>query len=205
VRLFHYHLMTSRVGAVEARYVGKLGFDLIARYGRIGERHVTAEPGTSWETLERDGFKLRLSELQRGAVNVVLQPGHWRLPRVDHIGVVLDDEDEFRAVLLRALSWDLPVQERGSGRTFVSTNEGYRLEVHPPRAWIDDLLLESDELAVTDLRLRATKPREKAAALAEILGLEVEAGNAVTVGDTLVQFLPGGPQGRPELFAERFA
>ncbi len=205
MRLFHYHLMTSSVSAVEARYLGKLGFELVARYGHIGERHVTAETGTSWEALERDGFELRLSEVQRGAVNIVLQPGRWRLPRLDHLGVVLDDEDEFRAVLLRALSWDLPVQERGSGRTFVSTNEGYRLELHPPRPWIDDLLLESDELAVSDLRLRASEPREQATVLAEILDLEVETGNAVAVGDTLVQFLPGGPQGRPELFAERFA
>ena len=28
VHLFHYHLVTSRVREVEARYIGKLGFDL---------------------------------------------------------------------------------------------------------------------------------------------------------------------------------
>ena len=37
MRLFHYHLVTSQLRDVEARYVGKLGFDLVARYGRIGE------------------------------------------------------------------------------------------------------------------------------------------------------------------------
>ena len=80
VHVFHYHLVTSAIRDLEARYIGKLGFDLIARYGRIDETHVTIEPGTSWEQLDRTGFKLRLSELQRGAVNVVLQPGHWRIP-----------------------------------------------------------------------------------------------------------------------------
>jgi hypothetical protein len=30
-------------------------------------------------------------------------------------------------------------------------------------------------------------------------------GNAVAVGDAVVQFLPGGPEGRPELYAEKFA
>jgi hypothetical protein len=143
--------------------------------------------------------------VQRGAVNVVLQPGHWRVPRVDHIGVVLDHDDEFQGVLLRAFSWNLPVQERRGKRTFVSTNAGYRLEIHPPRAWIDDLLLESDELAVSDLQLRASEPREKAAVLAEILDVGVLPGNAVPIGETIVQFLPGGPEGRPELHAERFA
>jgi hypothetical protein len=45
VQLFHYHLVTSKVREVEARYVGKLGFRLVARYGRVGERPATAEPG----------------------------------------------------------------------------------------------------------------------------------------------------------------
>ena len=132
MHLFHYHLVSSEIRELEARYVGKLGFDLVARYGRIGENNVAVEAGTSWSELDRDGFKLRLSELQRGAVNVVLQPGHWRLPRVDHVGLVLD-EDDFDAVLGRATAWSLPVHERGARRTFVSTNAGYRLELHPPR------------------------------------------------------------------------
>ena len=35
--MFHYHLVTSRVREVEARYLAKLGFELVARYGRVGE------------------------------------------------------------------------------------------------------------------------------------------------------------------------
>jgi len=203
VRLFHYHLVTSELRDIEARYVGKLGFDLVARYGRIGENHVTVEPGSSWEDLDSRGFKLRLSELQRGAVNVVVQPGHWRVPRVDHLGVVLDEED-FQAVLERATLWNLPVQERGSRRTFVSTNAGYRIEVHPPRDWIDELLDRSDEFSLGELQLKTDRPDQKAGVLADILGLELER-DTVEVGATVVRFLPDGPEGRPELYAERFA
>jgi hypothetical protein len=203
VHLFHYHLVTSELRDVEARYVGKLGFDLVARYGRIGENHVMIEPGSSWEELDGQGFKLRLSELQRGAVNIVVQPGHWRIPRIDHIGVVLD-EDDFQAVLSRATLWNLPVQERGSRRTFVSTNAGYRIEVHPPRDWIEELLDHSDEFSLEELQLKADRPDQKAGVLADILGLELER-DTVEVGETLVRFLPGGPEGRPELYAERFA
>jgi hypothetical protein len=202
VHLFHYHLVTSELRDVEARYVGRLGFDLVARYGRIGEDHVSIEPGVSWEKLEQDGFKLRLSELERGAVNVVVQPGHWRIPRVDHIGIALD-EDDFQSVLGRAMRWNLRVQEHGGRRTFVATNAGYRLEVHPPREWIDELLENKDDLQLAELQLRADEPDAKAGALADLLGLEAD-DNAVDVGGAIVRFVEGGPEGRPELYGERF-
>ena len=205
LHLFHYHLVTSQVRTVEARYLGKLGFGLVARYGRVGERSVTTEPGVSWETLERDGFKLRLTEVQRGSLNVVIQPGLWRVPRVDHIGVVMDDEDDYLAVLARASSWNLPVQDRSSRRTFVSTGTGYRIEVHPPRSWIEDLLADRGEQALADLRLRTSEPHQKASALADLLGLGDPRGGSVEIGAARVQFVPGGPEGRPELYAERFS
>jgi hypothetical protein len=202
VQLFHYHLVTSELRDVEARYLGKLGFNLVARHGRVGDDHVSVEPGVSWEKLDEDGFKLRLSELERGAVNVVVQPGHWRVPRVDHVGVALDEE-EFQAVLARATQWNLRVQEHGGRRTFVATNAGYRIEIHPPREWIDDLLSEREQLHLTELQLRADEPAAKAGALADILGVELQA-NSVLVGETVVTFLAGGPEGRPELHGERF-
>ena len=203
MQLFHYHLVTSQLRDVEARYLGKLGFNLVARYGRVGDEHVAVEPGVSWEKLDHDGFKLRLSELERGAVNVVVQPGHWRVPRVDHIGVALD-EDEFQEVLGRAMQWNLRVQEHGGRRTFVATNAGYRLEVHPPREWIDELLENKDDLQLAELQLRADEPDAKAGALADLLGLDVH-DNAVDVGGAVVRFVEGGPEGRPELYGERFA
>jgi catechol 2,3-dioxygenase-like lactoylglutathione lyase family enzyme len=202
VQLFHYHLVTSRVREVEARYIGKLGFDLVARHGRIGEDLTSYEPGVSWDELDALGFKLRLTELEKGSVNVVVQPGQWPMPRVDHIGLALDD-DEFDAALERAEKNDLRVQEHGGRRTFVSTNAGYRLEIHPPREWIEELLAEQDELRLSELHLKAEDPALKAKALAQILDAE-RRGNDVMVGETIVRFVRGGPQGRPELFGELF-
>jgi hypothetical protein len=95
------------------------------------------------------------------------------------------------------------VQEHGGRRTFVSTGAGYRLELHPPREWLDDLLADSDELRLGELQLRADDPDEKARVLAELLELDRE-HSAVLLGETVVRFVPGGPQGRPELFAEQF-
>ena len=200
MQLFHYHLVTSRVRQVEARYVGKLASTLVARHGRIGEDYQSFESGMSWEELDDMGFKLRLSELERGAVNVVVQPGQWELPRVDHLGLALD-EDEFEEVVERAVERDLRIQSHGGRRTFIATNAGYRLEVHPPREWLHELLERDEELALTELQLLADDPEAKADALAELLDLERD-GASVQIGHSTVSFLPGGPQGRPQLHGE---
>ena len=200
MHLFHYHLVTSRVRQVEARYVGKLAFGLVARHGRIGDDYQSFEPGISWEELDGMGFKLRLSELERGAVNVVVQPGQWELPRVDHLGLALD-EDEFAEVIDRAVERELRIQAHGGRRTFIATNAGYRLEVHPPRDWLDELVGATDELALSELQLLADEPEAKARVLAELLDTERD-GTTVQVGDAVVRFLPGGPQGRPQLHSE---
>jgi len=202
VYLFHYHLVTSKVRQVEARYVGKLGFDLVARHGRIGEDYQSSEPGISWEELDAFDFKLRLTELERGAVNVVVQPGQWDLPRVDHLGLALD-EDEFEEVVERAAAKELRIQAHGGRRTFVGTNVGYRLEIHPPQEWLDELLESASEFALTELELRAEDPEQKAAALAELLDVE-QHGSEVKVGETVIRFLPDGPPGRPQLHGELF-
>jgi hypothetical protein len=202
VHLFHYHLVTSKVREVEARYLGKLGFGLVARHGRIGEEVTSFESGHGWQELDKMGFKLRLTELERGAVNVVVQPGQWELPRVDHLGFALDEE-EFVATLARAEARELRVQEHGGRRTFVSTNAGYRLELHPPREWLDDLLEAEGELRLAELHLRADDPELKAAALGELLALPYTA-DSVEIDETVVRFVPEGPQGRPQLHAELF-
>jgi hypothetical protein len=200
VQLFHYHLVTSKVRLLEGRYLGKLGFELIGRYGWRGESSQWFEPGTSWEDLDAMGFRLRLVELGRGAVNVVIQPGHWDVPRVDHFGIALD-EGEYETVIDRAGELGLKIQDHPGKRTFVTTEAGYRLEVHPPRDWIEDALSQADDLHLDEIHVRANDPEEKAVALAEILDLDRTA-TEVSVGDTVVRFLPGGPEGRPELVAE---
>lgn len=202
MRLFHYHLVTSRVREVEARYLAKLGFELVARYGRVGDDHTSFEPGVSWEELDRLGFKLRLAELERGAVNVVVQPGQWNLPRVDHVGIAMD-EDDFTAALARADQLKLRVQEHGGRRTFVATGAGYRVELHPPREWLDELFQNANVLTIAELQLKADDPHRKADALAELLEIPHQE-SALEIGDTVLRFVDGGPAGRPELHAELF-
>lgn len=203
MQLFHYHLVTSKVRDVEARYIAKLGFQLVARYGRIGDEQIHFEAGVPWEELDGLGFRLRLSELERGAVNVVVQPGQWDLPRIDHVGFALD-EDEFIDVMERAQRFELRVQEYPGRRTFVATGAGYRVEIHPPREWIEDLLAETDTMRLAGLRLKSENPAAQAAALAQLLDTIMEE-DSVHVGDAFVRFIEGGPPGRPQLDGELFA
>ena len=174
----------------------------MARHGRIGEETTSFESGQGWTDLDELGFKLRLSELEKGSINVVVQPGQWDLPRVDHLGLALDD-DEFEAAITRAQGLELRIQEHGGRRTFVSTNAGFRLELHPPRDWLDELFEHEQELMLAELHLLADDPGSKAEALADVLDLP-RAESMVVIDGTLVRFMPGGPQGRPQLHAELF-
>src|SRR5256885_4748406 len=195
VQLFHYHLVTSKVREVEARYVGKLGFSLVARHGRIEEDTTSFESGTGWDELDRIGFRLRLTELERGAVNVVVQPGQWEVPRLDHVGFALD-EDEFLEVMERAQRLELRIQEYPGRRTFVATGVGYRVEIHPPREWIDDLLAEGETMRLSGLRLKSEDPSTQASALAHLLDAVMD-DHSVQVADAFVRFVGSGPPGRP--------
>ena len=201
--LFHYHLVTSDVRDVEARYLGKLGFRLIARYGRIGEDQVHFEAGVSWEELEQKGFRHRLSELERGAVNVVVQPGQWPLPRVDHLGVALDD-DEFHEVLERAT--EAPTARAGVPRPADVRRHRRRLPARgAPAARLDRRAARERRRAAPGgaaparRRPRRRRPRRSA----ELLELERSDGDVV-VGGATVRFLPGGPA-RPAGAARRGA
>ncbi|HJW67498.1 MAG TPA: hypothetical protein VJ419_06890, partial [Gaiellaceae bacterium] len=58
-------------------------------------------------------------------------------------------------------------------------------------------------LRLSELHLRADDPAAKAEALSQLL--EVDRWDAqVVIGATVVRFLPEGPRGRPELYAELF-
>jgi hypothetical protein len=58
-------------------------------------------------------------------------------------------------------------------------------------------------MRLAELHLRADDPALKAAALGELLAVPYT-DSTVEIGETLVRFVPDGPQGRPQLQAELF-
>ena len=67
----------------------------------------------------------------------------------------------------------------------------------------DDVGITASELHLAELHMRADDPELKASTLGELLGVAYDE-ESVVVGETLVRFVPGGPQGRPQLHAELF-
>ena len=201
VQLFHYHLVTSRVREVEARYVGKLGFDLVARHGRVGEELMSFEPGVSWEELDARGFKLRLTELEKGAVNVVVQPGQWP-GRASTTSA---------SCSTRTSSRRRSSAPSGTISASRSTAAGGRSSRRTPATGSRSIRRGSGSTSCSrratssSCRSCTSRPtiRGEGEALAEILDAERD-GASVVVGDTVVRFVRGGPQGRPELFGELF-
>jgi hypothetical protein len=196
VRLVHYHLVSSSLRSLEARYLGPLGLRLVARYGRIGDERCAYESGVPWETLDTIGFRARETELEGGGVNVVVQSGQWSHPRVDHVGLVAD-EGTLAQILRRAGRRGLAVQSLAGGRrTSIATGAGLRFEIAVEEG-------DAPEPALSELHLRTDAPAARAKAVASLVG-ERPDGAAVEIGGTLVRFVEGGPRGRPELWAERF-
>ena len=208
-RMSAVHLSTTtssraQIRDLEARYVGKLGF----RPDRPLRPH--RRDTTSRSSRAPRGSELDRDRVQAPPVGAPARRGQRRPPagpladpRLDH-SASRSTRTISQALIERAASWHLPVQERGRRRTFVTTNTGYRVEVHPPRDWIDDLLGESDELSCR--AAAAHRPsgepggRPRRASSAADLDRD-----PVEIGDTIVRFVPGGPEGRPELHGERFA
>ena len=173
---------------------------LIARYGRIGEETTSFESGVSWEELDSRGFKLRLSELERGAVNVVVQPGPVaRAARRPH-------RPRVRRGRVRRGA-------RACGRAG-APRAGARRPAHLRR---DRRRLPVGGAPAAGLARRARRPRARVPprrAPPSFRRPGAEGGGAgrprsacarsaatSRSGESLVRFVPGGPQGRPELHA----
>ena len=189
---------------VEARYLGKLGFDLIARHGRIGEDQVHFEAGVSWTELDAIGLQAtgsRSSSSARSTSSSSRASGRCRASTTS--GVALDEDEFERRARARDEAPSCACRSTAAGERSSSTNAGYRLELHPPRDWIDDLLEDGDRLRLSELHLKADDPERRRRRSREVLDCE-RLGADVEIGETLVRFVPGGPQGRPELHAELF-
>jgi hypothetical protein len=125
--LFHVHFEVNDVAAAEAE-LERDGFAVRARYGYVGAEHRRFAPD---EPL--DGARLRLSELERGAVNVVLMPSRFPERRLGHFGFAAD-LDEHAAVLERAAALGLR-SKPSNVRSFVELDRQLQLEISDARRY----------------------------------------------------------------------
>lgn len=182
--LYHLHLETADVAPLEARLV-ESGFHLVARYGYVGRDHRRFEPEVSWGELEHLGVRLRLVELERGAVNVVVMRAKWPGVTVGHVGFSAGTEER-EAALER--TGELGLRPRGEGfRLFVPAGRRFELELTDHERFRYDEQAQR-ELSIGSLELACPEPEEAERVATAVLG----AGDAVRL-----RFLPGAD--RPEL------
>jgi hypothetical protein len=179
VLLFHVHFEVNEVAAAEAE-LERDGFALRARFAYVGREHRRFEPN---EPL--DGARLRLSELEQGAVNVVLMPSRFPERRLGHFGVTADP-DEHAAVLERA--GELGLRSRPNEvRSFVELDRQLQLEISDARRY-DYGPAQLRTLRIERLEVTCAKPEQAETRLVQLVGPELAAQ---------VAFRPG-----PERFAQ---
>jgi hypothetical protein len=124
VLLHHVHLLVADAPAVEGECAGA-GFAVVARYGYLAREYAGFGPDIGWDELKERGFRLRLVELEQGAVNVVLMPSRFRERRLGHIGRRRRPQEGDRAI---AAAERLGRSTRGGEvRRFVRTGGGLEL------------------------------------------------------------------------------
>jgi hypothetical protein len=161
--LYHVHFDVPDVPAAEARYAAD-GFVVVARFGYAGREETRFGPEVSYEELRARGVRLRLVELERGAVNVVLMQSRFPEARLGQVGVLVDAAERERAVA-RAATLGLHTRDRGA-RLFVATGQSFDLELtdaarHPyDAAALAALRLASLDVACADPAAAATLARQ---------------------------------------------
>ncbi|HEU0193573.1 MAG TPA: hypothetical protein VFQ71_05200 [Gaiellales bacterium] len=167
--LHHVHLLVPDVPAVEEEYAGA-GFAVVARYGYVGQEHEGFGPEVGWDELRRRGFRLRLVELEQGAVNVVLMPARFPERRLGHIGAVADVDERDRAL---AAADRLGRSTRGGDvRKFVRTGGGFELEL-TDSGRADSILAGTERLRIERLEIACPDTAAAAETLQATLDPEV--------------------------------
>lgn len=125
--LFHVHFEVDDLAAAETE-LERDGFALRARFAYVGREARRFKPD---EPL--DGARLRLSELEQGAVNVVLMPSRFPERRLGHFGVTAEPS-EHAGVLERAA--ELGLRSRPDDvRSFVQLDRQLQLEISDARRY----------------------------------------------------------------------
>jgi hypothetical protein len=127
--LYHVHFDVADVPTLERRYICD-GFEVVARYGYVGREHRSFGPEVGWDELERMGVRLRLVELESGAVNVVVMRGKNEAPRLGQIGWGGSD-DEVAAAKARAEHLGLRMRQNPN-RILITTGHGFEIELTAP-------------------------------------------------------------------------
>lgn len=189
--LFHLHFDAPDVPALEASYA-RAGFRVRGRFGYVGREHRRFDPEVSYDELQANGVRLRLVELERGAVNVVLMRSRSAEVRFGHLGFIANGSER-EPILRRAADLGLRVRG-GTIRWLISTGQHFSLELADPSRHHYDQRAK-DELRVESVVVGCADPGGARTVFSELLGPALAAH---------VTFRPG-PRSHAELFSCQLA
>ena len=192
VQLFHYHLVTSRVREVEARYIGKLGVRSRRAPRRASARSSPrTSPGSPGASSTRWASSSGSPSSRRAPVERRRPAGPVADAAVDHLGFVLD-EDEFETDA-RARGAERPARP-GARAAGARSSPQRRLPARAPSAArVDRRAPRAGRRAPPD---RAAPQGGRSVGKAKALARDPRCRprrSHVVVGETVVRFVRGGP------------
>lgn len=158
--LFHLHFAVPDVPEAE-RTLADLGLPPYRRFGRVDGESVALDA----DDPVPDGFRLRLQNAQRGAVNVTLAPGS-RL-QFDHFGVAVSD---LEAVVERAEAAGWSTRDSGGRRTFLTTPWRFRVEIVGETSAVARDLGSTETARLDRVELAVSEPEPARTELEAVLG-----------------------------------
>lgn len=178
--LFHLHFFSRELRGYEQFLTEQLGFQIQARYSQTGG---VLEAGMPWSQIQQQGIKLRLIDLQLGAVNIVLMPGKYEHAQCEHFGLLLSPTD-YKVVLERAQDLGLSARENPR-RTFLSSKLGFRIEIQ-----IAETLEQDEALRLSRVDFQCQQPNEFKDLMQGLFGFEFD-GPRCQIGDTEIVLSEG--------------
>jgi hypothetical protein len=164
--LYHVHFDVADVLTLERRYLSD-GFEVVARYGYVGREHQAFGPEVGWEELEQMGVRLRLVELESGAVNVVVMRGKTDVPHLGQIGWGGADA-EVAAARQRAEDMGLRMRENPN-RILINSGQGFDIELTPPdRHSYDDAARAAR--SISWLEVACADPATASSVVSQVIG-----------------------------------
>lgn len=128
--LFHLHFYVDDPQQAERAFVNHVGMNVVGRAGLVGSNQVGFAPEAGWEGIAQAGARFRQTQLQRGAFDLILGPGHHPEPLLEHFGMRVDEET-YEQCKNAFMAQELPFCE-GERRSFFPTAFGIRMELIAP-------------------------------------------------------------------------
>lgn len=186
IKIFHLHFYTKHYKEIEEFFVSELGFKV---KGRFSKNDGPLDKNISWNEIESKNIPLRLIEIEKGLVNIVLMPARFDKAKLEHFGLLLT-EDNYKSAISKAKGLGLNVRQNPN-RTFIDSKLGFRIEIHNIDSdYIQFSQEKFNELYIKELEFSIDNSNEFCLLLNHLFAIELS-GNNIKVGESKITLTHG--------------